>query len=187
MRWACHNLLWRLFCFWQVTQLIVECRNLSTPIQVQVLQLNNSNFREVTAAFKLHAKYNQTIHMCSRKISGVTCSFGICKSNPPKVMYTNRHPERSTYSTDGKNYVSVFLCNNIPQKKQYLSGRRRIWLALKTMFRIGIVKFPLPDPPSSFQALHWKICSPACHRNRKGGWHPKIIPLTQVFSTNRSM
>lgn len=124
-------------------------------------------------------KYNQTIHTCSRKIFGVACSFGFCKSSSPEVMHTNHYPEKSTYATERKNYASVFLCNNIPQKKQGLSGRQRTWLALKTMLKVGTVKFPLPDPSSSSQALHWKICSLACHRNGKGGWHPKIIPLTQ--------
>lgn len=76
---------------------IVEYRILSTPIKVQVLRWNNSDFREVTAASKLH-KYNQTVPVCIQKDS----SFGFCKFNLPKVMHTNRHPEKSSYATDGK-------------------------------------------------------------------------------------
>lgn len=39
-------------------------------------------------------------------------------------MHTNPYPEKSTYVTDGKNYANMFLCNNIPQKKQNLNGRQ---------------------------------------------------------------
>lgn len=159
-----------------MTQLIVKCRTISTPTKVQEFYLNNSNQRSQNQTSKkslllsscMH-KYNQTIHMCSRKIFGITCFFGICKSSPPKVMHTNHHSEKSTYATERKNYVSMFLCNHIPKKKQDLSGRRRICFAMKTMLRIGIVKFPLPGPSSSSQAFHWKTCSLACHRNWKGG------------------
>lgn len=92
--------------------------------------------------------------MCSRKKFAVACYFGICKSNSLRIMHTNHYPEKSAYATDVKNYASMILCNNIPQKKQDLSGRHGIWLAPKTMLKVETVKFLLPEPSSRSQALH---------------------------------
>lgn len=127
---------------------IVEYRILSTPIKVQVLQLNNSNFREVTAASKLR-KYNQTVPICCRKIVPLAFASLILPRLCTQTIILRSHLMLQM----GKKYARMFLGNNTPQRKQDLSGRQKISLALKTMFKIGIVRFPLPDPSSSSQAL----------------------------------
>lgn len=111
----------------RVQNLLHSHQSPGAPLQQFRLQRsqNQTSEKSLLLSSCMH-KYNQTIHTCSRKIFGVACSFGICESNPPKVMHTNHHPEKSICAIDGKNHATMFLCNNVPQKKQDLSGRRRI-------------------------------------------------------------